>query len=150
MEHGAANMAHTFDENTVSDLHKEAYGSRPGAGWWGRWRGMSSSEKQEEWDHLLSVAEQEAEQERQAEERARVRWDAHINQMMADNGIDRATALRWDMQAMGAGGDEGISDRSVKLIVGKLNRNPETKIKDGIAWVDVGQRTLVAYTEEAA
>lgn len=45
-------------------------------------------------------------------------------------------------------GDEGISDRSVKLIVGKLNANPATKIKDGIAWVDVGERTLVAYTEE--
>lgn len=46
--------------------------------------------------------------------------------------------------------DEGVSDRSVKLMVNKLNGNPNTKVKDGIAWVDVGQRTLVAYLEDAA
>jgi hypothetical protein len=46
--------------------------------------------------------------------------------------------------------DEGISDRGVKLIVGKLNKDPNTKVKDGIAWVDRGNRTLVAYLEEAA
>lgn len=45
--------------------------------------------------------------------------------------------------------DDSVSDRSVKLIVGKLNRDPATKIKDGIAWVDRGNRTLVAYLEEA-
>jgi len=100
-------MVYTFDNDTVSDLHKDAYGSRPGAGWWGRWHAMSDAMKQEEWDHLLAAAEREANEEREAEERARVRWDAHINQMMLDHGIDRATALRWDMQAMGAGGDEG-------------------------------------------
>ena len=43
----------------------------------------------------------------QAEARNKLRWAAHINQLMADNGIDRATALRWDMQAMGASGDAG-------------------------------------------
>lgn len=100
-------MVYTFDDSTVSDLHKDAYGSRPGAGWWGRWHSMSDAMKQEEWDHLLAAAERSAHEERQAEERAQVRWDAHINQMMLDNGIDRATALRWDMQAMGANGDEG-------------------------------------------
>ena len=40
---------------------------------------------------------------------------------------------------------EEVNDRSVKIIVGKLNRNPDTKIEDGIAWVNVGDRQLAAY-----
>jgi len=38
-----------------------------------------------------------------------------------------------------------VNDRSVKIIVGKLNRNPDTKIEDGMAWVSVGDRRLAAY-----
>ena len=37
--------------------------------------------------------------------RSNVMW--FNKKIMADNGIDRATALRWDMQAMGANGDVG-------------------------------------------
>ena len=44
-----------------------------------------------------------------------------------------------------AGGSGRVSDRSVRVIVGKLNRNPDTKVEDGIAWVDVNGRRLAAY-----
>lgn len=38
-----------------------------------------------------------------------------------------------------------VSDRSVKIIVGKLNKDPNTKIEDGIASIHTESRTLVAY-----
>ena len=45
----------------------------------------------------------------------------------------------------GAVADDEVSDRSVRVIVGKLNRNPNTKVEDGVAWVDVNGRRLAAY-----
>jgi hypothetical protein len=100
-------MVYTFDNDTVSDLHKDAYGFRPGAGWWAQWQAMDDAGRQAEWDRLINASEESVELERQAEAAAMGRWDAHIAQLMADNGVDRATALRWDMQAMNANGDEG-------------------------------------------
>ena len=81
-------MVYTFDNDTVSDLHKDAYGMRPGAGWWARWKGMDDAARQAEWDYLCNAAESEARQEREAQDRAATRWEAHITKMMADNGID--------------------------------------------------------------
>jgi len=43
--------------------------------------------------------------------------------------------------------DDEVSDRSVKLVVAKLERDPSTKIEDGIAYVDTGTRRYVAYLE---
>lgn len=42
-------------------------------------------------------------------------------------------------------GDEDVSDRAVAMAVRRLNANPKTVIEDGIAWVDEGARTVVAY-----
>jgi hypothetical protein len=107
MEQGTAVMERTFDTNVVSDLHKEAYGFRPGQGWWAQWRAWNDDQRQAEWDRLCQLSEASAEQERAAQERARQRWSAHILQLMGNNGIDRGSALRWDMEAMGAQGDAG-------------------------------------------
>ena len=100
-------MIYTFDSDTVSDLHKDAHGFRPSRQWWAAWNGMDDRGRQEEWDRLINEAEAEAANERERENRARTRWQAHIIQLMADNGISQDTALRWDMQAMGANGDAG-------------------------------------------
>lgn len=96
-------MTYTFDNDIVSDLHKSAHGCRPTGTWWFQWKAMTDDEKQEEWDYLLAVAERETEEERQA----LIRWDSHITQLMVDNNIDRATAIRWDMNAMDANKDAG-------------------------------------------
>ena len=100
-------MAYTFDSNVVSDLHKEAYGFRPGQGWWAAWNGMDDQGRQEEWDRLGAYADEEELREQAAQQRAEQRWNLHIAQLMSMNGIDRATALRWDMQAMDCDGDAG-------------------------------------------
>jgi len=101
-------MDSTFDSNVVSDLHKEAYGFRPGQGWWAAWNGMDDQGRQEEWDRLGRAADEETAREHAAQQRAEARWAAHITKLMADNAIDRATALRWDMAAMDCDGDTGF------------------------------------------
>ena len=35
--------------------------------------------------------------------------------------------------------------RRAEGVVGKLNRNPNTKVEDGVAWVEVNGRWLAAY-----
>ena len=100
-------MAYTFDSNIVSDLHKDAYGFRPSSTWWAAWRGMDDQGRQEEWDRMCREVEAEEARRLTAEAAARVRWEQHIDQLMSANHIDRATALRWDMQALGCEGDAG-------------------------------------------
>jgi hypothetical protein len=101
-------MEHTFDDAIVSDLYKDVNGCRPGAIWMARWRAMAPEAKQAEWDYLCNALESEIAREAAAEARAKARWEGHIAQLMADNGIDRPTALRWDMEAMDCNGDVGF------------------------------------------
>ena len=48
---------YTFDSNTASDLHKEAYGFRPSVDWSSRWKLANNDTKQAIWDDLLVAAE---------------------------------------------------------------------------------------------
>lgn len=93
-------MAYTFDEMTVSDLHKDAYGFRPSAGWWAQWKSQNADDKQADWDYMCKLVEENDAAEHKAQDAAHERWTAHISRLMSDNGIDYATALRWDMEAM--------------------------------------------------
>lgn len=95
-------MRYTFDEMTVSDLHKDAYGFRPSAGWWAHWKSQDDDAKQADWDYMCKLLEENEEIERKAQDAAHERWTAHLAQLMSDNSIDYATALRWDMEAMDA------------------------------------------------
>ena len=42
-------LNHTFDDSLISDLYKDAYGSRPSQTYWTLWRSMTSDQKQGEW-----------------------------------------------------------------------------------------------------
>lgn len=83
----------------IRDLHKDARGFRPSAGWMEVFNGLSDVAKQETWDGLVrELEESNAEEERQEIEAA-AEYNARINGMVADYGIDRATAIRWDLDA---------------------------------------------------
>lgn len=100
-------MQHTFDENTVSDLHKDTYGFRPSATWWTQWKVMSNDDKQIEWEHMCKVLDENNIVEAEGERIAYANWERHIESMMTTNNISKATAIRWDMDAMEADGDVG-------------------------------------------
>ena len=97
----------TYDEMTVSDLHKDAYGCRPTAGWWSQWKAMTPAEKQEEWNFLCCMMEEAEQAERRAQARNYDAWDGRITRLMQELNISRSTALRWDIDADVTDGDIG-------------------------------------------
>ena len=59
---------YTFDDNTVSDLHKDARGFRPDEYFWEEWTQMPDNIKQQIWDNLCKELEESM--ARQAEQEA--------------------------------------------------------------------------------
>jgi hypothetical protein len=98
-------IVYTFDEDCVSDLHKDAYGFRPASYWFAAWNSMSNDEKQAEWDGLVtSMAYREA--ERKADEQVGiVRFEESVAKTIANGAGDRATAIKWLQQAEGGSDD---------------------------------------------
>ena len=90
-------MSNAFE--LISDLHKDARGFRPGAAYMEMFNEQPFAEQERIWDSLCQeVADREAEDARY-ELNAQRDFEARIEGMVADYGIDRATALRWDMEA---------------------------------------------------
>jgi hypothetical protein len=94
-------MGYTFDENIVSDLHKDAYGFRPGADFWSDWKNASSNTKQKVWDSLLVDLERSIERDRADAARAAEEFLGRIEQMIEYGAADYETALRWIVDAEG-------------------------------------------------
>lgn len=89
---------YTFDDNLVSDLHKDAFGFRPGERFWGAWECMSDDEKQAEWDYLIEACGRAAREEQEREERAIAEFEALVVKTISHGAKDRETAIRWIMK----------------------------------------------------
>ena len=94
-------MGYTFDENIVSDLHKDAYGFRPGADFWSDWKNASSNTKQKVWDDLLVDLEHSIERDRAEANAAAEEFMLRIEKMNEYGAADYETALRWIVDAEG-------------------------------------------------
>jgi len=44
---------YTFDQEEVSDLHKEVHNIRPSYEWWEMWHDANKDEKQKMWNELI-------------------------------------------------------------------------------------------------
>jgi hypothetical protein len=80
----------------ISDLSKEAYGFRVRKDY----TNVSDEELQADWDHYIETANQRWADEAAREEQCLNEWKARIDAMSKKFGIDRHTAVKWDMQAM--------------------------------------------------
>ena len=69
---------YTYDEDIVSDLHKEAYGIRPREDFWSQWDAADADEKQRIWDSLCDISHSEAERERQDQLDAEAAFERHV------------------------------------------------------------------------
>ena len=98
------NAREFVSDSLFSDMHKDAFGSRPGQGSYARWYAMSEAELIAERDYLAEAIEREMDRELAAKKRAAERFEAEIAATIAHGAADRATAIRWLMDA------EGISD----------------------------------------
>jgi hypothetical protein len=85
---------YTFSTEIFSDLHKDAYGFRP--------RGhhfydetTTDAERQQIWDYLCQVVEDNIAAEREHEARALRDFEADVTNTIELGAGDRETALRW-------------------------------------------------------
>lgn len=89
----------TFDENTVSDLHKDAYGFRPTSGWFEMWGNLSDVGKQAEWDSLCEYLAREMEVSECREEAALDLLMKRIEETKKLGAADAVMALSWIIEA---------------------------------------------------
>jgi hypothetical protein len=93
-------MKFTFDYDLFSDLHKDAYGFRPHSHFFYD-EGCSDERRQKYWDMAIEDLEIREQEDRRAEERAVAEFEAGLKVIMAAAGCDRATAIRYQIEAMG-------------------------------------------------
>lgn len=91
---------YTFDEATVSDLHKDVYGHRPSVGFWGNWNLLSDDDKQKEWDSLIIELEYSIEIEKRIQNNAVINFEERIEKAInLVLGSTRQDAIRIIIQA---------------------------------------------------
>lgn len=91
-------MSFTFNVDIVSDLHKDAYGFRPGEYFWNQWDLMDDVGRQITWDNLIADLKAETAREELAEKRAIVEFNELIAKTLAIGAKDQETAIRWIME----------------------------------------------------
>ena len=90
---------YTFDECIASDLHKDARGHRPGAGWWAKWEAYSDNEKQKVWDVLIDEFNDEQTRMEELQAEAWQKFLERIQTMYAFGARNKAQAVRWILEA---------------------------------------------------
>lgn len=115
-----------FDDDLISDLHKDAYGFRPNEGFWADWRSMGAAEKQATWDQLVSALQDAQRAEAEAETRAIAKFEKRVASLMAHGAKDRSMAIRWLMDASVG---EGIRDEEYFCYLNGLPYNYFTVAK---------------------
>jgi len=90
----------TFDAELYSDLHKDAYGFRPrGSRFYDE--DCSDEDRQWLWDRALEDLDSRIEEDRRREEEAVRSFEASLVRAQEMGAADRATAIRWAVQAGG-------------------------------------------------
>lgn len=93
-------MTCTFDENLVSDLHKDAFGYRPREYFWAEWNNSTDAQKQVIWDDLLDDHKRAMDLEAQEQERAVEAYRQQVQDMLALGAQDEYQARKWIVQAL--------------------------------------------------
>jgi hypothetical protein len=91
---------YTYDERTVSDLHKDARGFRPRDTFWNQWHLTTDDGRQAIWDSLQVELDRELEREKVAQARAVESFEARITQLMEVGARSRSMAIDWLLQSL--------------------------------------------------
>lgn len=97
---------YTFDEHTISDLHKDAYGFRPSQSFWSTFAAANPDQKQAIWDDLLESLEATVARERQEQARAAERFEHLIADLIRCGAKDFEMAIKWLHEAHDTNGDD--------------------------------------------
>jgi hypothetical protein len=127
-------MNYTFDEDTVSDLHRDAYGFRPGGNFWSAWAAFNADQRQALWDSMMETAERTCELERESQRACEHDFQCRITSLQHLGARDFAMALRWLHDAHDTQGDDEYLEFRLGLSFGYLGKAREA------AGVDQRQR----------
>ena len=97
-------MTYTFDENLISDLHKDAYGFRPDASFWSAFAAFNPEQKQALWDSLITDLNMVIEDEEKYQQAAIVEFEDRIDNLMTDV-TNRQSIVAWFMRQAECDGD---------------------------------------------
>lgn len=92
-------MTYTYDEQIVSDLHKDARGYRPDEYFWEEWTQCGDDTRQSMWDNLLNELAAENARQKDAYARAEIAFHQRIQGAMLVGAKDELTAIRWILEA---------------------------------------------------
>lgn len=95
---------YTFDENLISDLHKDAYGFRPSESFWSTFAAFNPDQKQALWDSMIADLNSSIEEDRKLQEEAVVKFEDRVDNLMHDS-TTRKSVVKWLMDADDVGGD---------------------------------------------
>ena len=114
-------MTDMYDADMYSDLYKNCYGMRPNLE---AFRNATPVEQADMWDSLVAANNREMDEHyaRQADDVAR--FEQRIDAVIASGAGDRATAIRWMIDALGPyamGVDELEYDNGLPM--GYVNRS---------------------------
>ncbi len=113
-------MTYTYSDDCISDLHKDAYGMRPGEGFWQRWSTATDAEKQQEWDWLVQVLERSMEEEKLNFQSNIARFEERLAGLLELGAKDTAMAIRWLDEAYQTNGDLEFLEWNLGLPFGHL------------------------------
>lgn len=114
---------YTYDENIVSDLHKDAFGFRPTQSFWAHWNEASDAERQRVWDGLLVSLTAAIEEDKRREQRAVARFEDRIASIIGCGADNRKVAIRWIHQAEDTDGTDEHLEWCMGLPFGYLKKN---------------------------
>jgi hypothetical protein len=92
-------MTYTFDENLVSDLHKDARGSRPDEYFWEEWTNIDSAGKQLIWERLLGELDVAVKEEQTREQQAIASFEKHVASLESISN-SRKQSIRWIVEGL--------------------------------------------------
>lgn len=110
---------YTFDENLISDLHKDAYGFRPDQSYWNLFAAANPDQKQAIWDNLLKDLNRSIEQDQKEEQEAIAKFENRIDNLIHDV-TNRKAIVAWLLKE--ADGDEEHFEFLNNLPFGYLKR----------------------------
>lgn len=111
----------TFDEDIVSDLHKDAFGFRPDVYWWREWHLSTNAAKQEIWDSLLVALQYSILEEQEREERCIQQFENWVAALLQSGARDRDMAIRWIAESHQVNGDREFLCHLLGIPYGYLN-----------------------------
>lgn len=98
----------SYDENVISDLHKDAYGFRPNVSFWGIWATFNVIQKQALWDSMIADLKRSIEREEEEQNAAIFCFEERIDSLMHGR-TNRKEVVAWLMNADDRlGDDEGF------------------------------------------